>query len=151
METPVVVTPVVETPVVETPAAEPVAEEAKTETAPAAYTQFVYVPLDDNAEVNGVKAADQLPMTEAMKIVGDRLDGENVSVEVLDSEKLMDAAQKAAREQKAKYRLVCRGCGQETLYLREGKIIRLIASGRESRVRCTRCQGNRFDLYVRES
>ena len=94
-EEPKVETPVVVTPVVETPAAEPVAEEAKTETAPAAYTQFVYVPLDDNAEVNGVKAADQLPMVEAMKAVGDHLDGESVSVEVLDSEKLMDAAQKA--------------------------------------------------------
>ena len=54
-----------------------------------------------------------------------------------------------AREQKARYRLVCEGCGQETLYLREGKIIRMLRFGRGKNVRCTRCGGNCFSLYVR--
>ena len=59
------------------------------------------------------------------------------------------ALQRELREQKAKYRLVCTGCGMETLYLREGKIIRLLRSGRGKRVRCTRCGGNDFSLFIR--
>lgn len=55
--------------------------------------------------------------------------------------------QRRAREEKAKYRLVCTGCGQETLYLREGEILRLIRAGKGKRVRCRRCGGNRFTLY----
>ena len=37
-----------------------------------------------------------------------------------------DAHARDEREKRAKYRLVCRGCGMETFYLREGKIIRLL-------------------------
>ena len=54
--------------------------------------------------------------------------------------------QQALREEKAKWSQRCRGCGQETLYLREGKIIRLIRSGHGRRVTCTRCGGHRFQL-----
>ena len=54
--------------------------------------------------------------------------------------------QQALREEKAKWSLRCRSCGQETLYLREGKIVRLIRSGRSRRVTCTRCGGHRFEL-----
>ena len=60
-----------------------------------------------------------------------------------------DAAQKAAREARAKYKLVCEGCGQETYYLREGKILRLLRSGRGKNVRCVRCGGHRFAVYER--
>ena len=61
-----------------------------------------------------------------------------------------DERAREEREQKAKYRLVCRGCGQETLYLREGKILRLLRSGRGRRVRCARCGGNDFSLFIRQ-
>jgi len=56
------------------------------------------------------------------------------------------AVQQELWEEKAGWRLVCRGCGQETLYLREGKIVRLVRSGRSTSVTCTRCGGHRFDL-----
>ena len=55
-------------------------------------------------------------------------------------------AQQDLREEKAKWRLRCRSCGQETLYLREGKIVRLVRSGRSRRVTCLKCGGHRFDL-----
>ena len=54
--------------------------------------------------------------------------------------------QQDLREEKAKWRLRCRSCGQETLYLREGKIVRLVRSGRSRRVTCLKCGGHRFDL-----
>ena len=57
--------------------------------------ELVYEPADENTEINGVKAADHQPMAEVMQIVGDALDGENVTVEIVDSEKLMDAEEKA--------------------------------------------------------
>ena len=61
-----------------------------------------------------------------------------------------DERARQERAQKAKYRLVCRGCGQETMYLREGKILRMIRMGRGKRVRCTRCGGNEFSLFIRK-
>ncbi|MBR1658843.1 MAG: SprT-like domain-containing protein [Oscillospiraceae bacterium] len=61
-----------------------------------------------------------------------------------------DERAKAEREAKAKYRLICRGCGQETLYLREGKILRLLRMGRGKNIRCVRCGGNRFELLTKQ-
>ena len=55
-------------------------------------------------------------------------------------------AQQNLREEKANWLLRCRGCGQETSYLREGKIVRLVRTGRSRRVTCTRCGGHRFEL-----
>lgn len=54
----------------------------------------------------------------------------------------------ALRGEKARYRLTCLGCGSETLYLREGKIIKLIRAGKGSRVRCTRCGGYSFEFEI---
>ncbi len=65
------------------------------EEAEPAAMELVYEPADENTEINGVKAADHQPMAEVMQIVGDALDGENVTVEIVDSEKLMDAEEKA--------------------------------------------------------
>jgi len=55
-------------------------------------------------------------------------------------------SQQALRAERANWRLTCRGCGQETLYLREGKIVSLVRSGRSRFVTCTRCGGHRFEL-----
>ena len=64
------------------------------ETADAASrTEFIYVPVDDNTAVNGVKAADQVGMGEAMRIVGNSLDDEGASIEIVDQEKLMNAGE----------------------------------------------------------
>lgn len=91
-------------PVEETKPAEEVkpTEETKTETATetkaaetATRTEFVYVPVNDNTAVNGVKAADHADMGETFKTVGDSLDGEGASVDIVDKEKLMDAAELA--------------------------------------------------------
>lgn len=57
-----------------------------------------------------------------------------------------DDVQRLLREQRARCRLLCLTCGQETLYLREGKIVQLIRSGHSRCVRCVRCGGNRFEL-----
>ena len=54
--------------------------------------------------------------------------------------------QQNLREKKANWLLRCRGCGQETRYLREGKIVRLVRAGRARRVTCTKCGGHRFEL-----
>ena len=67
------------------------AEEAEESAANAPRTEFVYVPVDANTEVNGVKAADRPGMAEAFKKVGDSLDGEGASIDIVDKEKLMDA------------------------------------------------------------
>lgn len=72
--------------------------ETKTETKAAetaTRTEFVYVPVNDNTAVNGVKAADHADMGETFKTVGDSLDGEGASVDIVDKEKLMDAAELA--------------------------------------------------------
>ena len=61
-----------------------------------------------------------------------------------------DAAERERREAEANYRVRCRGCGQESLYYRRGKIVELLERGRGSRVRCTRCGGRKFDLeYIK--
>ena len=67
--------------------------ETKTETKGVTRTEFVYVPVNDNTAVNGVKAADHADMGETFKTVGDSLDGEGASVDIVDKEKLMDAAE----------------------------------------------------------
>ena len=59
-------------------------------------------------------------------------------------------AMQELRESRARYKIVCKGCGQETLYLREGKILKLLASGKKGVVRCRRCGGTEFDAYWRE-
>ena len=56
--------------------------------------------------------------------------------------------QTALREQKANYRVRCKGCGQESLYIRKGKAVELLERGLGRRLRCRRCGGNRFELEV---
>ena len=53
------------------------------------------------------------------------------------------AAQRAAH---AQWCLRCLGCGQETYYLRTGKIVQLVRTGHSRRVSCLRCGGHRFSL-----
>ena len=54
--------------------------------------------------------------------------------------------QLALRAERAKYRVVCGSCGQEALYLKEGKIVKLLRAGRGSGLRCRVCGANRFRL-----
>lgn len=54
------------------------------------------------------------------------------------------------REQKIKYIIRCKGCGREGGYVRRGKAVELIRSGRGSRLRCRACGGNNFELYIKE-
>ena len=59
---------------------------------PAPALEFVYEDVDEEAEVNGVKAADHPEAAEALATVGESLDGEGetVTVEIPSAEKLMD-------------------------------------------------------------
>lgn len=54
----------------------------------------------------------------------------------------------ARRSEKARYRLTCLGCGSETLYLREGKVVKYCLTGRTAGLRCARCGGQniRFEI-----
>ncbi len=54
-----------------------------------------------------------------------------------------------ARRQQAKYTVVCLGCGQQSYYLRRGKMVDMLLHGRGTRLRCTRCGGNKFALYTK--
>lgn len=68
----------------ETPAA---ASQEAEETTP---VELVYEPVDDTAVISGVKASDALPMAEALAIVGETLDGEDVTIEIPGIEKVLD-------------------------------------------------------------
>ena len=59
---------------------------------PAPALEFVYEDVGEDAEVNGVKAADHPEAAEALATVGESLDGEGetVTVEIPGAEKLMD-------------------------------------------------------------
>jgi len=57
-----------------------------------------------------------------------------------------DSAALQRREQQARYRVRCLGCGLETLFYRRGKVVDRIAAGKGSRLRFTKCGGNRFAL-----
>ncbi len=54
-----------------------------------------------------------------------------------------------ARRQQAKYTVVCLGCGQQSYYLRRGKTVDMLQRGKGSKLRCTRCGGNKFGLYTK--
>ena len=71
------------------------AEEKAKKTTKKAATEFVYVPVDDNTAMNGVKAADHSGMADAVKTMGDSLGGEDVTVDILDKEKLMNGEELA--------------------------------------------------------
>ncbi len=75
--------------------AEEKAEETAKKTTKKAATEFVYVPVDDNTAMNGVKAADHSGMADAVKTMGDSLGGEDVTVDILDKEKLMNGEELA--------------------------------------------------------
>ncbi|MGN0983181.1 MAG: SprT-like domain-containing protein [Candidatus Limivicinus sp.] len=53
-------------------------------------------------------------------------------------------------ERRAKYKVCCTGCGQESLYFRRGKVVELLLRGGKGQVRCGKCGSNRLKLYVRE-
>ena len=54
------------------------------------------------------------------------------------------------REQSARYIIRCMRCGSESRYLRRCKTVELVMRGRGARLRCSRCGGNSFTLYVRK-
>ena len=56
--------------------------------------------------------------------------------------------QREAERRRANYLVRCRTCGQETRYLRAGKIVRLLQRGRGRSIRCTRCGGRSFTLVA---
>lgn len=50
----------------------------------------------------------------------------------------------------AKYIVRCKGCGNETSYLRRGKVVDTIMSGRGRTLRCAKCGGSGFELWTRD-
>ena len=54
------------------------------------------------------------------------------------------------RRQSAKYIVRCDACGAESRYVRRGKAVDLLLSGRGRRLRCRDCGSNRFTLLVRK-
>lgn len=57
--------------------------------------------------------------------------------------------QAEALEARARYTVLCLGCGQETHYLRAGKVVQLFHRGRGDAVRCARCGGHDLRLFYR--
>ncbi|MBR1822301.1 MAG: hypothetical protein IJ769_11875 [Clostridia bacterium] len=57
--------------------------------------ELVFEEVDENTEINGIVVADHPAMAEALATVGESLDVENVTVEIVDSEKLMNVEEKA--------------------------------------------------------
>lgn len=54
------------------------------------------------------------------------------------------------RREQARYLIRCERCGAETPYLRRGRNVELMLSGRGRYLRCARCGGAGLRLYVRE-
>lgn len=63
--------------------------------------------------------------------------------------KLTDSAA-GQRMQQAKYIVRCEGCGCETAFLRRGKTVALLLQGRGRALRCAKCGGKKFKLYIRK-
>ncbi len=55
-----------------------------------------------------------------------------------------------SRRQQAKYSVVCFGCGQQSYYLRRGKVVDMLLRGRGRALRCPRCGGSSFGLYTKK-
>ena len=58
-------------------------------------------------------------------------------------------AQQQRTEESAKYRVHCKGCGRDSYFFREGKVIKALRRGGRGRVRCAFCGSDSFELYVR--
>ena len=58
--------------------------------------------------------------------------------------------QQRRTEETAKYRVHCKGCGRDSYYFREGKVIKALRRGGRGRVRCGLCGGSSFELYIRK-
>ena len=61
------------------------------------------------------------------------------------------AESRAELERRAKYKVQCTHCGQESYYLRRGKVVDLLLRGCSGQVRCAQCGGSKLELYVRRS
>lgn len=59
--------------------------------------------------------------------------------------------QRQRTEETAKYRIHCKGCGRDSYYFREGKVIKALCRGRKGAVRCAFCGSDSFELYVRQT
>ncbi len=59
-------------------------------------------------------------------------------------------AQQERTEETAKYRVHCNGCGRDSYYFREGKVVKTLRRGGRGRVRCAFCGSDSFQLYVRK-
>lgn len=59
------------------------------------------------------------------------------------------AESRAEMERRAKYKVRCTGCGQESLYFRRGKVVDLLLRGGRGQLRCGKCGGSRMELYAR--
>lgn len=58
--------------------------------------------------------------------------------------------QMALRKARARYTVRCKHCGQETFYLRKGRIVELLEAGESNRVRCRACGSHAFDLFAKK-
>lgn len=61
------------------------------------------------------------------------------------------AESQTALERRAKYKVRCAVCGQESLYFRRGKVVDLLLRGGQGQVRCAQCGSSRLEIYVRKS
>lgn len=50
------------------------------------------------------------------------------------------------RQSCARYQVTCLGCGKTVSYLRRGKVVTLLETGREDALRCSSCGNSRFSL-----
>jgi len=53
------------------------------------------------------------------------------------------------RDEKTKYIVRCKLCGNENAYLRRGKVVDMLQRGRGHRLRCAHCGGNKFELITK--
>lgn len=57
---------------------------------PALKLELVYEPVADDAEINGLKASEKLPMADALKKMGEALDGEGATITIPGIEQVLD-------------------------------------------------------------
>ena len=62
----------------------------------------------------------------------------------------LSAAALEQRSLQAKYIVRCETCGSETGYMRRGKTVELLLRGRSRALRCRKCGGKSFKLYMRK-
>lgn len=58
------------------------------------------------------------------------------------------AASRKRAQDAAKYAVTCLGCGEVSLYMRKGDIVKRLEEGKGAGVMCTICKGKKFSLKI---